>query len=420
MNGGVNLSRDSLAVEELLSQVTSELQRVGYGDRVIGRYRRAWVLLVGYMEERRIPVYSTQVGLNFLEDSYGITVFKRLVNEDRVRARSIAVLNDYHLHGVILPKCTTSSVSLLSHHSSVVNAFKEHQTRFQISPRTMQNYDKYLGKFLLYLEKHNVLDLSQITPEAVLGYTDMLCGYSAATSHNTLSALRVFLRYLHATGRTDEDLSGDVPTVRYTRDAQIPSAFPKEDILRVLEAVDRSNPTGKRDYAMLLLASKLGLRSGDIRGLKFSNLVWEKNTIDVVMSKTGKQMTLPLFEDVGMAIIDYVKHGRPKAETDVIFLRHVAPIQQLTASGLTAIVKQYISISGIPVRPGQSQGPHAMRHSLASALLEGNVPLPVISEILGHTDTRTTEIYLKIGIKQLRGCSQEVPEFDWNAGREVF
>ena len=414
-------SKVNVTIQNLLEEVRVELKRVGYGNRTVNRYETAWERLVNFMQKHCIPAYDPKVGLTFLEEAYQITVFKRLANEDRVRARAITVLNDYYLHGIVLPKYTISSVSLLSLHSSMVlAAFQEHQKQYQMSPKTMKSYEKHVGKFLLYLEKHNVLDLSQITPSVILGCTDMFCGYTAATTYNLLCALRVFLRYLHEIGTLDEDLSGTVPHVRYRRDAQIPSAFPKEDILRILGAVDRSSPVGKRDYAMLLLASKLGLRSGDIRGLSFSNLLWEKNVIELVMSKTGKQITLPLFDDIGMAIIDYIKYGRPKADTEIVFLRHIPPIQQLTAPALSTIVKQYISRSGIEVRPGQSQGPHAMRHSLASALLEDNVPLPVISEILGHSDTRTTETYLKIGIKQLRGCSLEVPEFDWNAGKDAF
>lgn len=206
----------------------------------------------------------------------------------------------------------------------------------------------------------------------------------------------------------------------YQRNSHIPSAYPKSDVKKILEAVDRANPNGKRDYAILLLASELGLRSSDIRNLKFSNLHWEKNTIELTMSKTGKEITLPLLENIGMAIIDYLKYGRPHTDLDIIFLRHISPIQQLSASGVTRIVSRYIYKSGIEVKPGQRKGPHALRHSLASALLEENIPLPIISEILGHSDSRTTEIYLKIDIKQLRNCALEVSKFDWNIGKEVF
>jgi integrase/recombinase XerD len=420
-NGGFSMKSEvDVPIQRLIELVEAELLRTGYGDRVIKRYQRVWSRLTNYMEERFLVVYNTKVGLNFLDVSYQITVFKALTNENKVRARAVQVLNDYHLHGVIFPKYTSSSVSLLSHHSSVLEQFQEYRKQFQISKSTLKSYEKYIGKFLLFMERRSVADLSQITASSILDFTNIFAGYSSATSHNSLAALRVFLRYLHATGTLDKDFSNIVPHVRYRRDARIPSAFSKEDVHRVLESVDRSSPKGKRDYAMLLLASELGLRSGDIRNLSFSNLHWDKNTIELTMSKTGKPVILPLLEKIGMAIINYVKYGRPQTDSTCVFLRHISPIQPLTASALTAIVKQYISIAGIDVKPGQSQGPHAMRHSLASALLEDNVPLPIISEILGHTDSRTTGVYLKIDVNQLRNCALDVPPFDWNVNLEVF
>jgi integrase/recombinase XerD len=217
-----------------------------------------------------------------------------------------------------------------------------------------------------------------------------------------------------------EDLPGKVPNVSYRRDARIPSAFPKKDVRKILEAVDRGNPIGKRDYAILLLASKLGIRSGDIRNLKFSNIHWEKNTIQLTMSKTRKQITFPLLEDIVLAIIDYLKYGRPQSVSDIIFLRHIAPIHMLASSTMTCIAKRYINLAGIYAKPKQSQGLHALRHSLASTLLEDGAPLPVISEILGNTNSRTTGIYLKIDLKQLRKCALELPDYNWNNCTEVF
>lgn len=409
-----------VTIDGLIESVKSELLRIGYGDRTIARYQRTWNRLIDYMQEHFIAAYSAKVGLDFLEEAFQITVFTALTNENKVRARAINVLNDYYLHGVIFPKYTTSSISLLSYHKDVLKKFQEYRKQHQITEATLKHYEKYIGKFLLYLEKHGLYDLSQITAVSILDYANIFATYSSATSHNSLSALRVFLRYLHETGVLPEDLSNKVPHVPYQRDARVPSAFPKEDIMTILEAVDRANPRGKRDYAMLLLASKLGLRSGDIRNLTFHNLHWDTNTIELVMNKTGKPITLPLLEEVGLAIIDYVKYGRPKADTDIVFLRHISPIQKLSAPALTTIVKQCISVAGIKVKPRQSQGPHALRHSLASALLEECVPLPVISEILGHADSRTTGVYLKIDVRQLKNCSLEVPKYDWNAGREVF
>ncbi len=371
------------------------------------------------MQERAITEYSAKVGLNFLEDAYQITLFDNLSDMDRQRVHYINILNDYKEHSVIVIRAV-SHVSSLRRFKDILKEFQEYRSQFQISAVTLKGYEKYIGKFLLYLERHEITELSQITAATILDYCRIFATCTKATSHNSMSVLRVFLRYLHQKSVLSEDLSGKVPSANYRRDAHIPSAFPMSDVKRILESVDRGSSIGKRDYAILLLASELGLRAGDIRNLKFSNLHWERNTIELTMNKTGKAVVLPLLESVGMAIVDYLKYGRPKADAEYIFLRQQAPTQKLSAPGMTCIVKRYVYLSGIEVKPRQSTGPHALRHSLASALLEEGVSMPVISEILGHTDSRSTSIYLKIDVKQLKKCALDVPEFSWNAGREVF
>lgn len=125
-------------------------------------------------------------------------------------------------------------------------------------------------------------------------------------------------------------------------------------------------------------------------------------------------MILPLLPEVGLAIIDYLKYGRPTTESTNIFIRHYCPIGPLAPPTLHSIVWQYIKLANITVPDGKKHGPHVLRHSLASALLEENIPLPTIAEVLGHTSTETTSIYLKIDINQLRRCALDVPEFAWN------
>jgi site-specific recombinase XerD len=139
------------------------------------------------------------------------------------------------------------------------------------------------------------------------------------------------------------------------------------------------------------------------------------------MKKTGESIVLPLLADVGQALIDYIKFGRPASDSDVVFLRYISPITAISAPGMTTIVKRYANKAGINCAPGCKKGPHAMRSSLASVLLAENIPLLIISGILGHSSTRTTETYLKIDIEQMRKCSLEVPVFGWNIARgEVF
>ena len=407
----------------LIENVKEELFKVGYKPGSIQVYQRYWNELLKYEANNGIKSYSPKGGLEFLNAIFGISVFTALSKQDKVRARSITLLNDYSRDGMLFPSVGSPSIeSFLCRFAPILEAFKKHQAnKFQISNSTLYRYNRYLGQFLLYLEKHNINELNQFNPGVILDYCASHFTYSTSTLHNSLCVLRVFLRYLKTVELLETDYSNIVPSVPYKRASRLPSTFTTDEAERIFQAVDRSNPMGKRDYAIMMVAYRLGLRSIDIRNLIFSEIHWEKNTIELTMKKTGKSIVLPLLEDVGQALIDYIKFGRPVSDNNIIFLRHISPIKPISSSGMTAIVKRYANKAGIDSTPGDRKGPHAMRSSLASALLAENVPLPVISEILGHSSTRTTEIYLKIDIKQLRNCSLEVPVFDWNVERgEVF
>jgi integrase len=217
------------------------------------------------------------------------------------------------------------------------------------------------------------------------------------------------LRYAYDTGITTVDRSEQVPHVHYNRRARIPSAYTAEEISRLINSIDRGNPVGKRDYALILLAARLGLRASDICALSFDNINWEGNRIELTQQKTNEMLVLPLTEEVGLALIDYLKNGRPITDCPCVLVKHVPPYDAIKPSSTYNIVSNYFEKSGIPMPPGKKHGPHALRHSLASALLEYNVPLPVISEVLGHANTDTTGVYLKVDIKHLRKCALSVP-----------
>jgi integrase len=214
---------------------------------------------------------------------------------------------------------------------------------------------------------------------------------------------------LHKQQLHPKDLAFHVPSVKCSKKSKVPSAYTQEEIQRMLSAVDRGNPKGKRDYAILLIAVRLGLRASDICGLTFDHFKWESNTIELRQEKTEELLVLPLFNDVGEAVIDYIKYGRPAVQAREIFLRLSAPIERMSYPTLHSIVTEYLNKTGISIPEGKKHGPHALRHSLASALLHNNTPMPVISEILGHTDTQTTTVYLKIDILHLRDYALNVP-----------
>lgn len=170
------------------------------------------------------------------------------------------------------------------------------------------------------------------------------------------------------------------------------------------DSISQSSPVGKQNFAVLLLSTRLGLRASDIAGLCFSNIDWENSLITLEQYKTKNEIRLPLLTEVGEAIIAYLKFGRPKSETTNIFLSARALYRHVTGHAVSTCVRQQIDASHVCVAE-RRKGPHAMRHSLASSLLEQNVSLPIISEALGYQTTDATMAYLRIDMQILRKCA---------------
>jgi len=205
--------------------------------------------------------------------------------------------------------------------------------RLQLRPGTLHERKTELTIFLDFLHSRKARALDQIQP---LDLSDFISARAdlpvvgkirrdrwlqPKTVARIVSDIRSFLRFLTMRGILQKDLSAALPKIRVPRDAKIPSVWDQELIVRLLEAVDRSSAKGKRDYAILLLACRLGLRAGDIRTLKLDQLHWEDSTIEITQSKTASPLRLPLTSEVGDALIDYLKSGRPQTTHREIFLK---------------------------------------------------------------------------------------------------
>ena len=173
-----------------------------------------------------------------------------------------------------------------------------------------------------------------------------------------------------------------------------------------MNGIDRGNPTGKRDYAMLLMVARLGLRASDIKSMLISDVDWSARTISITQHKTGVAPGLPLPGDIGWAVIDYLREGRPKAATcPRPLVRQVAPFDAFGATAnLTNILTRRARGAGIRA-PRDHRAPRPLRHALAKRLLEQEVPIEDISRILGHVDRRTTSIYLRMDVDSLSACA---------------
>jgi site-specific recombinase XerD len=229
--------------------------------------------------------------------------------------------------------------------------------------------------------------------------------------NNILMSIRLFVRYLCSCELLTDTNTGrwmSLLKLHQVYQPKIPSVYSQEEVESLVNAIDRGHPQGKRDYAMILLAARYGLRVSDIIGMRFCNLDWEHNRIVLFQQKTDKKVDFPLSEEVGNAIIDYIKYGRPQIELPYIFITAHAPYRELTSNVMGAAIKDYFRVAGVNFTD-KKHGPHSLRHSLASNLLKSNEPLPVISEILGHSSTESTLEYLRIDMNLLRQCTLEVP-----------
>lgn len=415
------MDNQKFEIDELILRVREELREAQYSGNYIEKFSPTWMKLKEYMTQKEKPILNARIGLDFLEEEYGLVVFKKLPRHLAICARAVNVLTDYQQHGIILSKARRKVHSYHPQFQLLFQGYIEYRRLEGCSEDTLQYYAIYLDRFSDYLHNCGVKNIRELDHGLVLGFTQTFTNYSPSVIHNTLCALRTFFHYLFKEGFATEDFAYIVPRDSYRSRTKVPSAYPKEDVDKLLRSIDRGNPKGKRDYAVILLAARLGLRAQDICDLAFENLRWDTSTLEIIQGKTEKPVTLPLLEDVGLAIIDYLKYARPDCTmTNAIFLRLIPPIGKLEAPTLHSIVTHYMRRAGIKIEDGKKHGPHALRHSLASAMLEEQTPLPVISEILGHSNTTSTAVYLKIDIHQLRTCSLTPPPFDWNHGEEVF
>jgi len=265
---------------------------------------------------------------------------------------------------------------------------------------------------LLFFDQHGVSSMQRITAGKISEFFRSQIELDSRTVATMLTASRVFFRHLYRKGFTQEDLSKKLPEVKANRKFRLPRIWKQEDVRSILNSIDRGNPVGKRDYAIMMLVTRYGLRSADVKTLKLSDLRWSENVIELVQSKTRNLLKLPLLHDVGWAIIDYLQNGRPHSEYPQLFLTCTVPIRPfgLNSCALNAILAKRIQQAGVRVSGEIPKGMHSLRHTLASVMLANNVELPVISSVLGHVTSEATSVYLHIDIARLKECALDPEE----------
>jgi integrase/recombinase XerD len=281
--------------------------------------------------------------------------------------------------------------------------------------------DRAASRFLAYLVEVGVDDLAALGVRDVSGFLLRQRGLRRKTIAAMRSCLADFLGFLAAAGRTPRDLADRLPPQRHVRHESEPHLWTVDEIRRTLAGIDRQSATGKRDYAMILTTARLGLRISDLRRLELGDLDWRAKQITIVQHKTGRPLSLPLLDDVGWAIIDYVRGGRPETVCPKVFVKHRHPFDAFgCASSVASRLSRHAARAGIEFGPGQVCGMHSLRGALAVAMIGDGAPMPVVSAVLGHASSDTTQAYyLRFDIERLRGCALDVEDvLEWDRAGE--
>jgi site-specific recombinase XerD len=404
-----------LSLERLVTDALSEIERLGYSRRSRNRYRATWEHLIEFScRERLGGQFSGELAVRFLEE-HRVTGDEIDMSGEGWRRHmvwSVKVLADFAESGHIDRGLTeVEAIHLVPAMQNALRDYKEYcKHRLHLRPSTLDRRSTELTIFLDFLHSRKARALDEIQASDLSEFVSWRDHLQPTTVARIVSDVGSFLRFLTLRGILQKDLSVELPKIRIPRDAKIPSVWEQELVVRLLEAVDRSSAKGKRDYAILLLACRLGMRVGDIRTLKLDQIHWEDSTIEVTQSKTDLPLILPLTSGVGEALIDYLKSGRPQSAHREVFLKVNPPFDPFSGNNLHHIVKYWRLLAGIQFRTPQKRGFHSLRHTLATRLLEKGTPLTTIAEILGHTSLESTRIYAKADVENLRSVALDPEE----------
>lgn len=399
--------KTTVSTAELLPPISAlkiEMQKKGYNPLTMRGLENVWDALLRYASTVPATSFDEKFREEFLRAEYG---FRMDLEYTMYRvSRALELLKNYIEFGVVTGFSKKGLHEFINGYRPLMTAFADGEARRGLAEGSMKSLWSRLYRLHLFFIDKGADTFDTVTRDMINDFIKYLAPYSTTYVSENLRMLRRLCLYAFQNNYHSEDLSGCVPFVKNSRQQRLPAVFTEDETAKILSSFDRENPMGKRNYAIFLLAARMGLRSCDIKALEFGFINWTEKTVSFTQKKTKKYLTLPLPDDVGWAIIDYLKNGRPVSDSKYVFIQHTPPYGQY--KDLRNVLVKQMRKAGIETPANKRIGMHCFRHSLATAMLENGVPLPVISQTLGHADIASTEVYLRINISQLRLCALEV------------
>lgn len=400
---------NNLPIPELISELDAYMVSLGYTPNTLRHLRQAWSALKNLALKEGATHFSKELGFKLLREHYHIDPYgSKYKSFKSVTRRAVMLLLEYQISGTIAKRQPKGEYEIPAGYNNAGNQFMKLLKESNLAPGTIYNYRMHIFRATTFFVKHGVSDFDSLNNDIINLYLKTFAGCSKKYIADCMRTLSKFLEFAHDFGYNNKTFN--FPEITVYKDRRVPEYYTAEEVAKILSAIDRGNALGKRNYAMILLGAKYGLRISDILSLKLNELDFENNCINITQQKTGKSLVLDILPDVGWALIDYLKNGRPDVECPNVFLKHTHPYAAFSRNNtMQYILRQYATSAGIWKMGTEKRCSfHMLRYSLASDLIQQGVSLTTISGILGHSELNVTTLYAQLDIPQLKACALEV------------
>lgn len=406
---------EKLKLKDLIDSAINKLQEEKYSKDTIDDYRFVWNKFYNMCELFNVEYFDYTLALNFLEKYYHLDIKNVKGRNYFRRMRAMNILNSLDKNEEIGIYSTKISKDVPENYRGIVNKYEDYLTNKKMANSTIYASRYILALFFTYLNSNNILSLDKIKINDIYNFINSIdkIKYSQATIYGFKYNLKHFFQYLYD-NKTYKFSGNDIfPKIAKFERAKLPSYYTINEINKIIEQVNTNTKRGKRDLAILLLATVYGLRNSDIVHLKKENIIWNQNKIELIQHKTKRLLELPLTDNVKFALLDYLKNARPDVESEYVFLPVKPPYRYVDMKNYSSLYRSmsiYAKKAGVYSKD-KKLGLHALRHSAASNMLKNNTDIKTVSSVLGHSNSDVTNIYLSIDTEQLRKLTLEVPKY---------
>jgi integrase len=365
-----------------------------------------------YCNDREIVSVDVPTMTRFLSEQYDIDYqYPKLRMQSQLRRPLLIMAEFYESGNYYKTHQRGSTTEIPLEFAAFFMSCREFVNGLGIGVKSKARKLQTITNYLVYLISIGVTNVKNIKINDSHRFLNSLDKYSPSTKRLVACTIRELYEWMYAGNMIGFSGRDAFPLIRKCPKSDIMSYYSKDEVLEMLKSIDTNTISGKTSYFIFSITAFLGIRAGDLVSLKFSDIDWANGSINIVQQKTGRPVNLPLIDEVKFPLLDYLKNARPPSDDkDYILISSCAPYTRYKcASPIWRVISRCVERAGLDDK-GRHRGPHALRHSLATNLLNENVPLSAISNILGHSSTKTTEIYIGVDEKNLKELSLEVED----------